>query len=95
MGVQRGFQLRDNALALFDDDTYEIDPWLLEARSAASSIWVQKGWVTIDDVREFVGDPPKPNMAGAVFRKGWKLISYQPSSRPARHANRVGVWERA
>ncbi len=88
--TQQGFQLRDNALSLF-----EGDDWLEKARAAAHEHLRLHQTVTIEDVYAVVGKPERVNSAGGVFAKGgFKLVSYQPSSRPERHANRVGVWER-
>ena len=82
---------RDAGLALLDDDTYETHPWLLDARRVAMALFARDGWVTIDRVREYVGDPPKPNMAGAVFRHGWVSTGEMiQSERPERH----GAWNR-
>lgn len=91
MTQQLGFQLRDNALVLF-----EGADWLVRARGAAWEHLLEHQTVTIEDVYAKVGRPERVNSAGSVFLvKGFRLVGYQPSSRPTRHANRVGVWERA
>lgn len=42
--------------------------WLQRARAAAWRIAKSRGTVTADDVRHEVGDPPSPNVMGALFR---------------------------
>ena len=82
---------RDAGLALLDDDTYETDLWLLRAREAALFLASTNGTVTIDEVRDEVGDPPNPNLCGLVFRTGWKFTGEMvESTRPERH----GAWNR-
>jgi hypothetical protein len=57
------------------------------------------GLVKADDVRDFCGDPFRPNSMGAVFRtaamRGWiAQADYRKSERKERHASRQLVWVR-
>lgn len=85
--TQLGLKLKEKAL-----DRFEGRPWMEQARSAAKSIWILKGSVTIDDVYDAIGPPPSANMAGGVFRTGFVLVGYTTSCKPAGHGNRIGKW---
>ena len=88
-GKQLGLALKERAL-----DRFEGDPWLERARRAARGLLVNQGRdsVNIDDVRDLVGAPPRPNLAGAVFRKDFRCVGNTISSKPEGHGNRIGMW---
>ena len=88
-GKQLGLALKERAL-----DRYEGDPWLLNARVAARALlrWHPDRSVTIDDVQAAVGAPPRPNMAGSVFRVGFKRVGYTTSKKAHGHGNPIGKW---
>ena len=89
-GQQLGLQLKDEALARF-----EGDPWLAMAREAARQMLLASPAIplTIDDVLEMVGPPPRQNIAGAVFHiKGFRRVGYTTSKKPHAHGNLIGMW---
>ena len=89
-GQQLGLALKDEALARF-----EGDPWLAMAREAARQMLLASPAIplTIDDVLEMVGPPPRQNIAGAVFHiKGFRRVGYTTSKKPHAHGNLIGMW---
>ena len=89
-GAQLGLQLRDAAL-----DRFEGEAWLAKAREAARALCGRGEAVTIDDVQAEIGPPPRPNMAGGVFRVGFQHVGYTTSSKPEGHGNKIGMWRLA
>ena len=89
-----GAQLRDAGVAKVKKNN---EAWVERARSAAKSLALWKGSVSIDDVLEACPRPESvnPNATGAVFREKccWRRIGYTPSKAPAAHARVIGVYE--
>lgn len=93
-----GTELRDNGIALVDQAT--PDQWKNEADSLIVSMARSGAEFTAEDVRAWVGDPPKPNAIGARFmaalrsgiieRAGWKH-----ASRREAHARALAVYRGA
>ncbi len=69
--------------------------WVAQARIAARHIAVEKGEVTINDVRE-VCPPPEdadPRILGAVFQKNeFVRVGFAVSDRRACHGRMIGVF---
>lgn len=65
-------------------------------RRQARLIAIERGSVTTDDLRDFADQqgitPTHGNAWGAVFRKGWKPIGFEPSRRPGNHARVIRRW---
>ena len=78
-------------------DEYEDDPWLARARRAARGLLVNQGRdsISIDDVLEVVGPPPRQNLPGAVFRKGFERVGYTTTKKLHGHGNPIGMWRLA
>lgn len=93
-----GTELRDEGIALVDQATPER--WKDEADSLIVSMARSGAEFTAEDVRAWVGDPPKPNAIGARFmaalragiieRAGWKH-----ASRREAHARALAVYRGA
>jgi hypothetical protein len=69
--------------------------WLMQARSAARSIAMKRGSVTIDEVREHCPPPDDadPRVMGAVFKRDeFELIDYIESRRKACHGRHIGIF---
>lgn len=65
------------------------------ARAVAIRICHERGEVTADDVREYLGIPANVhhNAMGSVFRRDiFECVGWRSSSQPQRHANRIGIW---
>ena len=88
-GQQLGLQLKERAL-----DRFEGEGWLKRARAVACALLVDTDQsIIVDDVREWVGPPPRPNMAGGLFRPAcFQFVGYTRSPRPEGHANLIGMW---
>ncbi len=90
-GQQLGLQLKGEAL-----DMMAPRPWCVLARAAAKELLQGRIYpITIDDVYEVVGPPPSPNMAGSVFRKGFRPVGRVVSNKPEGHGNMLRQWELA
>lgn len=93
-----GTDLRDMGIALVDYATPEA--WKDEADSLIVSMARSGAEFTAEDVRAWIGDPPKPNAIGARFmaalrsgiiqRAGWKH-----ASRKEAHARALAVYRGA
>lgn len=75
------------------------EEWTARALTAIGN--ALRGWtITADYLRRGIGDPPNPNVIGAVFRtaKRQGLIRYTGeqvlSTRPETHGRYIRVWER-
>ena len=91
--MKTGRQLRDEALAYFECVRSD---WLNAARMKATQIAVQKGQVTINDLREIITLPEQfsPNTWGAVFKsKEFEAIGYTQANHAAAHARVVRVYK--
>ncbi len=86
-GQQLGLQLKEKAL-----DRFEGRPWMERARAAARNLLTLQESVTIDDVRKVVGPPSSPNMAGSVFRAGFKPVGRVLSNKAHGHGNVIRQW---
>lgn len=83
---------KQEVLPLFEQGRAD---WLVKARAAARKIAIERGTVTIDDVRD-VCPPPDgvdPRVMGAVLRApAFEVIKYQKSSRRECHNRPVAVF---
>ena len=88
-----GIAARDRGLAAVEINGQD---WLMDARRAAIAICAGSGRVTSDQVLKLTGPLPThlhPNTMGAIFKgSDWTVIGYRMSSRPSRHAARIGIW---
>ncbi len=70
--------------------------WMKAARGAARKAALEKGRVTIDDVRAVCPPPPDadPRIMGAVFAGGeFVRMGFEASSRAACHGRPIGVFQ--
>ena len=80
-----------------------------DAAAAACDAWTVRAWsvllmladrripFTVDDLRDRVGDPPRPNAMGALTRHGARLglieqRGHRQSRRKGRHAGILRLW---
>lgn len=89
-------EARDNAIALHG----QRDPgaeYIQRARLHATSICIERGSVTADDVRASCGDPPPQcdgRIMGAIFTpKLFVRVGYRQSKRKINHAKMIAVFE--
>ncbi len=69
--------------------------WLMTARNLAEAIAIEKGTVTVNDVREACPPPDDddPRVMGGVFRdKRFTRIGYRNSRRRACHGRPIGIF---
>jgi hypothetical protein len=67
-------------------------------RSVAKRISLDRGSVSIDDLRQFASErgivPIHPNAWGGIFRgPGWQMVGREPSSVVSNHARSIIVWK--
>lgn len=93
--MQLGEALRDQGMArvlMFTDDE-----WKLRAMQAIIELARGGEPFTSEDLRELVGDPPKPNAMGSIFntaamRKIITHVGWRKASRPGMHATDLREW---
>lgn len=69
--------------------------WLDEARRVAHRVANNIVYVTTDDLRGRLPEPPTPNCWGAVFRTGeWRAMGYVRSCFPSNHGRMIRRWVR-
>ena len=79
-------------------NAHQRSRWSRLATAAMDSLAFEGMPFTSDDLRERVGDPPTPNLLGAVFSRAAKegaiarTSEIKTSSRPSAHARRLPVW---
>ena len=67
--------------------------WLAKARMCAVKHAENHGFVTSDDVLEYVGACQSPSVAGAIFKDSrFTKTGYTPSTRPTTHGRAIAVW---
>jgi hypothetical protein len=91
--MKTGRELRDEALAYIE---CARSKWLGTARFEAIKIAVNKGQVTINDLREVISLPEdfSPNTWGAVFKsKDFEAVGYTQASHAAAHARVVRIYK--
>ncbi len=67
--------------------------WIDRARSVAEILAAQNGEVTIEDVYQKIGIPPRPNMAGSVFRgKRFRFLGFDTAQRKERQGGTFRRW---
>ena len=94
LSLDEGLRRRDEGVA-----SLERHPWLERARLAAVRICELQGWVTSDDVQEWMKDDPAPhvNCVGAIWHdKRFRLTGETvKTTRPAGHYREIKVWRLA
>ncbi len=88
---------RDRGLRLVRLAEGPICPWTAQANRAIAELARRGTPFTAEDLRELIGDPPRPGLLGAAFHAAARAeliecIGYQPSERPERRAGVVRVW---
>lgn len=71
------------------------EEWLRHARARAREVWIERGNVTVDDLRECLGywQPTHPNAWGAVFKSGdFEPCGWKASTTPSCHGRMIRVW---
>ena len=67
--------------------------WLAKARMCAVKHAENHGFVTSDDVLEYVGTCQSPSVAGAIFKDGrFTKTGSTPSRRSTTHGREITVW---
>ena len=67
--------------------------WLAKARQYAVKHADKHGFVTSDDVLEYVGTCQSPSVAGAIFKDGrFTKTGSTPSRRSTTHGREITVW---
>jgi hypothetical protein len=74
--------------------------WQFHAEQAILSLCLADGNFGPDDVRRIAGNPPHPNVMGAIFRSMARRGLIVPAGvgvarRPERHASICRLWRRA
>ncbi len=90
-----GRDLRDMTLDTFE---FRDSEFLNQCRSVAKRIAMERGQVSINDIRDRVKLPPNvnPSVLGAVFRNSqFKPIGYTEARHPSAHARAIRVYELA
>ena len=96
-GLTEGRARRDKGIRLIDTATM-FDPWRHNAERAVRNRCYIGQPFSANEIREDVGDPPRPNMFGSLFKwaersglVGWKG-EMTPSDKPEAHARLVKLW---
>lgn len=67
--------------------------WIDRARSVAEMLAAQNGEVCIEDIYQKIGLPPRPNMAGSVFRgKKFRFLGFETAQRQERQGGIFRRW---
>lgn len=84
-----GRERRDAALGRLSATRYARD-----GLAVAAGIAFSKGWVTADDVRAVLGDPPSQGPMGAIFKAGgyFYRLSNTHTKVPQGNARVIGKW---
>ena len=91
LGATEGLARKEAMLALMAGR-----PWAQTARELARRLLAENGNqpITIDDLHALLGEPPRPNEAGGVFRSGFRQVGFAVSEKPHGHGNLVRRWVR-
>ena len=95
--------LFDYAVAVVERDSglssvaHHCETFLDAVRTEAHRLALERGQVTIDDLRAWANDngllPHHPNAWGAVFREpGWQCVGHAQSHLVTNHGREVKVW---
>lgn len=91
VSIAEGRRRRDEGIRLIDNVT-RLEPWRTNAERAVRSRCELGEPFSSNEIREDVGDPPKPNMFGALFKWAERegLVKWDGhvthSTKPERHA---------
>ncbi len=94
----RGAELRDRGVSMVDHST--PDDWKSACDAVIAAMAASGSEFTAEDVREFAGNPPKPNAMGARFlaarRRGLiRRVGVTNATRSTRHACALMVYRGA
>lgn len=93
LGYLEGVRLRDAGMLQAATASVEAEDWLSRARSVARHLAAKNSEVCIEELYQFVGLPPRPNVAGSVFRgKEWTCLGIRQAMRSSRHAGTIRRW---
>lgn len=75
----------------------EHEDWVKRARFVIADLCHDAVEFTAEDVRRMVGEPPAPNLIGALFRtiaeEGTiRQVGYQKAHRPEAHGRPIALW---
>jgi hypothetical protein len=93
-GREEGRRRRDEGIRLVTM-AVDLDPWYANALRA---IKAQTGPFCSDHIRDYAGDPPRPNALGALFNQAAKagLCEWRgeltQSERPEAHGRLIKLW---
>lgn len=97
IGITEGRARRDRGIRLIDTAT-RFDPWRGNAERAVRHRCDIGQVFSSNEIREDVGDPPRPNMWGSVFKWAERegLVTWKgeltPSDKASAHGRMTRLW---
>ena len=93
LNYAEGVRLKQAGMLQAATSDLDASEWLTRAQGVARYLAAKDGEKNIEIVYGVVGLPPRPNVAGSVFRgKGWKCIGTRQAMRVKRHAGLIRRW---